>query len=84
MPQEMTREVLKLKEDPETAKRNHCGILLATDATAGSTKTLSHVLWALCTCVSQQRPRLRWCMLAFRTHARSTGMLAAGRDMRAE
>ena len=40
---------MKLKADPETAKRNRCGILLATDATTGSTKTLSHVLWALCT-----------------------------------
>ena len=44
----MTAEVLKLRDDPKAAERNRCGILLATEATAGTTKTLSHVLWALC------------------------------------
>ena len=28
-------------------ERNRCGILLATESTAKTTKTLSHVLWAL-------------------------------------
>ena len=46
--QEMREAVMKLRDAPGMAERNRCGILLATEATAGSTKTLSHVLWALC------------------------------------
>lgn len=45
--QDMTDEVMRLRNEPGSEERNRCGILLATESTAKSTKTLSHVLWAL-------------------------------------
>ena len=45
--QDMTNEVMRLRNEPGSEERNRCGILLATESTAKSTKTLSHVLWAL-------------------------------------
>ena len=38
--------VKKLKADPESAKKNRIGVLLGTEQTQ-TTKTLTHVLWAL-------------------------------------
>lgn len=50
-PAHWTRQTLedtvkKLKADPESAKKNRIGVLLGTEQTQ-STKTLTHVLWAL-------------------------------------